>query len=282
MGEVGATGLRRSSESAIVAERERKRETGHPRHSSLGNLNLISVSSTHPRLARLLLFLLLVMATSRKGPVAPPSVLSWTLSSHKGPVHTAVYNAGSSYLLTGGQDRQIKLWNPNSGAEIKSYSGHGYEVLGIAWYAPARNPLSNRWGADSGGNAAPTTTPSSHLVGETGVSLSGTLSAATRFASSRGMSARSTPSRSTRTRPSSQVVSPSFSAGLCASLLCGGRVRTCIHDGGPALIGSHGRLLLLRRRTFKLYCPPSPRKGKLIFTSPAYQLLGICRSDCGT
>ena len=62
----------------------------------------------------------------------PPLVLS----SHKGPVHIAVYNTGSSYLLTGGQDRQIKLWNPSTGVEVKSYSGHGYEVLGLCWSVP--------------------------------------------------------------------------------------------------------------------------------------------------
>lgn len=56
------------------------------------------------------------------------------LKGHKGPVHIACYNQGSSYLLTGGQDRQIKLWNPTTGAEIKSYGGHGYEVLGLCWY----------------------------------------------------------------------------------------------------------------------------------------------------
>lgn len=71
------------------------------------------------------------MATSRASP--PPSILLHTLSSHKGAVHTAIYNTGSSYLLTGGQDRQIKLWNPKKGTEVQAFSGHGYEVLGLAW-----------------------------------------------------------------------------------------------------------------------------------------------------
>ncbi|KAL8289975.1 hypothetical protein RQP46_002914 [Phenoliferia psychrophenolica] len=61
----------------------------------------------------------------------PPPTPPIVLAKHKGPVHIAVYNTGSSYLLTGGQDRQIKLWNPTSGVEVKSYSGHGYEVLGL-------------------------------------------------------------------------------------------------------------------------------------------------------
>lgn len=44
-----------------------------------------------------------------------------------------MYNSGSNYFLTGGQDRLIKLWNPKTGLEVKAYGGHGYEVLGIAW-----------------------------------------------------------------------------------------------------------------------------------------------------
>lgn len=55
------------------------------------------------------------------------------LSAHKGPVQVAIYNTGSSYVLSGGQDRLIKLWNPKSGAQVKTYAGHGYEVFGLAW-----------------------------------------------------------------------------------------------------------------------------------------------------
>ncbi|KAK4057111.1 hypothetical protein OIO90_002011 [Microbotryomycetes sp. JL221] len=61
----------------------------------------------------------------------PPSTVVHTLTSHKGPVNCCVYNSGANYFLTGGQDRTIKLWNPSSGLEIKTYSGHTYEVLGV-------------------------------------------------------------------------------------------------------------------------------------------------------
>ncbi|BGP18499.1 hypothetical protein JCM10213_001185 [Rhodosporidiobolus nylandii] len=64
-------------------------------------------------------------------PPLPPSILQFTVQ-HKGAVHCAVYNTGSSYILSGGADRQIKLTNAKSGAEVKVYGGHGYEVLGIA------------------------------------------------------------------------------------------------------------------------------------------------------
>ncbi|TKA53690.1 hypothetical protein B0A53_03732 [Rhodotorula sp. CCFEE 5036] len=69
------------------------------------------------------------------GPAAPaplPSQLEFEIDSHKGAVHTAVYNSGCSYILSGGADKQIRLTNAKSGAQVKVYSGHGYEVLGIA------------------------------------------------------------------------------------------------------------------------------------------------------
>lgn len=58
-----------------------------------------------------------------------------TLCDTKGPVHCAVFSAGSgAYLITGAQDRVVRLWNPRTGTLVKSYQGHGYEVLGVAPY----------------------------------------------------------------------------------------------------------------------------------------------------
>ncbi|EJD03245.1 nuclear mRNA splicing protein [Fomitiporia mediterranea MF3/22] len=71
------------------------------------------------------------MAPSR-GPQAIPRTLHITLNNHKGAVHVARYAKGTSkYVLTGGQDRSVRLWNPATGLEIKTYAGHGYEVLSI-------------------------------------------------------------------------------------------------------------------------------------------------------
>ena len=77
---------------------------------------------------------LVAMAPSR-GPQALPRTLHHTLQNHKGPVHVVRYAKGSAkYILSGGQDRTIRLWNPALGTEIKSYAGHGYEVLSITVY----------------------------------------------------------------------------------------------------------------------------------------------------
>ncbi|CCA68293.1 related to WD40-repeat protein (notchless protein) [Serendipita indica DSM 11827] len=56
-----------------------------------------------------------------------------SLKGHTGPVHVVSYSRGAaSYCLSGGQDRSIRLWNPKTGAEIKRYIAHGYEVLSIS------------------------------------------------------------------------------------------------------------------------------------------------------
>ncbi|KAI8444473.1 mitogen-activated protein kinase organizer 1 [Phakopsora pachyrhizi] len=51
--------------------------------------------------------------------------------SHDGIVHISTYNHGAAYILTGCQDRSIRLWNAQTGRLIKRYEGHSYEVLGI-------------------------------------------------------------------------------------------------------------------------------------------------------
>ncbi|KAI0915692.1 hypothetical protein AcW1_003774 [Taiwanofungus camphoratus] len=72
------------------------------------------------------------MAPSR-GPVVLARDLHITLKNHKGPVHVVRYAKGTAkYILTGGQDRSVRLWNPDLGTEIKTYTAHGYEVLSIS------------------------------------------------------------------------------------------------------------------------------------------------------
>uniref|UniRef100_A0A669QQ82 Uncharacterized protein n=1 Tax=Phasianus colchicus TaxID=9054 RepID=A0A669QQ82_PHACC len=37
-----------------------------------------------------------------------------------------------NYCLTCGSDKTLKLWNPHKGTALRSYQGHGYEVLDAA------------------------------------------------------------------------------------------------------------------------------------------------------
>ncbi|KAF5370803.1 hypothetical protein D9758_001962 [Tetrapyrgos nigripes] len=72
------------------------------------------------------------MAPSR-GPQRLARTLHTTLANHKGPVNVARYSKGNAtYVLTGGQDRSVRLWNANLGTEIKAFTAHGYEVLSIS------------------------------------------------------------------------------------------------------------------------------------------------------
>ena len=71
------------------------------------------------------------MAPSR-GLQPLPRTLHTTLANHKGPIHVARYSKGTAtYVLTGGADRTIRLWNANLGTEIKTFTAHGYEVLSV-------------------------------------------------------------------------------------------------------------------------------------------------------
>ncbi|CAA7259063.1 unnamed protein product [Cyclocybe aegerita] len=71
------------------------------------------------------------MAPSR-GPQPLARNLHVVLNNHKGAVNVARYSKGSAkYILSGGSDRTVRLWNATSGAEIKTFAAHGYEVLSI-------------------------------------------------------------------------------------------------------------------------------------------------------
>ena len=41
------------------------------------------------------------------------------------------YSVDGNYCMTAGQDKSVKLWKPNKGRPLKTYSGHGYEVLDV-------------------------------------------------------------------------------------------------------------------------------------------------------
>lgn len=100
------------------------------RHHALGRFSL----DQHHRGIIHACLLFPAMAPSR-GPQPLARTLQQTLKAHKGAVNVATYAKGTAkYLLSGGQDRIIRLWNPSLGTQIKAYSAHGYEVLSIAVY----------------------------------------------------------------------------------------------------------------------------------------------------
>lgn len=55
------------------------------------------------------------------------------IPSNNTPVHALTFSAGTGqYILTGSQDRTIRLYNPTTNRLIQSYNAHGYEVLDLA------------------------------------------------------------------------------------------------------------------------------------------------------
>ena len=80
-----------------------------------------------------------IVITNRQPTSSMVLAAQHTLRAHKGPVNVCVYNKtqDSQFVLSGGQDRTIRLWNASKGTHIKSFESHGYEVLSIDWCAVA-------------------------------------------------------------------------------------------------------------------------------------------------
>lgn len=50
---------------------------------------------------------------------------------HSGSIHTIKFNSSASYILSAGHDRKIQLTNVETGAHIKSYQLHAYDVVDL-------------------------------------------------------------------------------------------------------------------------------------------------------
>ncbi|KAL6461979.1 hypothetical protein MHYP_G00301240 [Metynnis hypsauchen] len=67
----------------------------------------------------------------RPEPPRLPQHLLRTLECQQGAVRAVRFNADGNYLLTCGSDKSLKLWSASRGALLKTYTGHGYEVLDV-------------------------------------------------------------------------------------------------------------------------------------------------------
>ncbi|KAJ8363021.1 hypothetical protein SKAU_G00118520 [Synaphobranchus kaupii] len=73
------------------------------------------------------------MAFPQPKPQAPqlPQHLLRTLDCKQGAVRAVRFNADGNYLLSCGGDKTLRLWSVSRGTLLKTYSGHGYEVLDV-------------------------------------------------------------------------------------------------------------------------------------------------------
>uniref|UniRef100_A0A3Q1F5M6 WD repeat domain-containing protein 83 n=1 Tax=Acanthochromis polyacanthus TaxID=80966 RepID=A0A3Q1F5M6_9TELE len=71
------------------------------------------------------------MAFPQPRPQAPqlPQHLLRTIDCQQGAVRAVRFNCDGNYLLSCGSDKSLKLWSVSRGTLLKTYSGHGYEVL---------------------------------------------------------------------------------------------------------------------------------------------------------
>nr|XP_033781363.1 WD repeat domain-containing protein 83 [Geotrypetes seraphini] len=74
------------------------------------------------------------MAFPTPKPAKPelPQKLVRSVECKQGAVRAVRFNVDGNYCLTCGSDKSLKLWNPHKGTLLKTYSGHGYEVLDAA------------------------------------------------------------------------------------------------------------------------------------------------------
>ncbi|ODQ64049.1 WD40 repeat-like protein [Nadsonia fulvescens var. elongata DSM 6958] len=61
-----------------------------------------------------------------------PSKRISDFKAHEGPINALRYNSTGQYLLTGGNDRIVKLWNSSTQTNIMCYKFHAYEILDLA------------------------------------------------------------------------------------------------------------------------------------------------------
>ncbi|HUJ11469.1 MAG TPA: WD40 repeat domain-containing protein [Verrucomicrobiae bacterium] len=56
-----------------------------------------------------------------------------TITGHKGAVNSVAYSADGKFILSGSEDKTVKLWNAANGKEVRTFTGHRGPVTGVAF-----------------------------------------------------------------------------------------------------------------------------------------------------
>ncbi|KAG0005043.1 WD repeat-containing protein 83 [Entomortierella chlamydospora] len=114
-----------SSQSAIIAQQS---------HSATSNHTPTSLQATsRPKAQIPLEHTAPSAAPSSSSSISLPIYEDNVISDATGSqINACQYNSTGEYILTGGVDRVIRLWNPTTRFCIKTYEAHGWEVLDLA------------------------------------------------------------------------------------------------------------------------------------------------------
>lgn len=82
-------------------------------------------------------------------------------AAHARSIRTAVFTPDGRLLATGGDDNLVRLWDPSTGAAVRTFAGHENAVFALAWRPDGRVLASGDstgtiilWDAQSGRNLA--------------------------------------------------------------------------------------------------------------------------------
>jgi WD40 repeat protein len=69
------------------------------------------------------------------------------VEAHRGGIFRAEISPDGRWIITGGQDGEVKLWDATTGREVQRLPGHGNWVLSVAFAPDGRHALSAGGGA---------------------------------------------------------------------------------------------------------------------------------------
>ncbi len=67
------------------------------------------------------------------------------LGGHKGIIRTVVFSPDQKFLISGGDDKAVRVWDSLSGEEISCLQGHTHRVSSVAISADGRYVVSGSW-----------------------------------------------------------------------------------------------------------------------------------------
>ncbi len=96
--------------------------------SPRGNVQRQVFEESYPRLVREL-----KLGDVSALPVTPTTTPGLRFAGHEGGVRSLSISPDGKHILSGGEDRTVRLWEPEHGKEVRMMQGHRGAVLAVAW-----------------------------------------------------------------------------------------------------------------------------------------------------